>query len=328
MQFIVDGALRSFEQGTGQTDKVQVTSGNGAAEILFPATGFSVTATSAFGDGGCFLNVAVRMPHDDPSVIGLMGTPNSDVSDDWMTRDGQTIERPASVGIGSEEGYNYCTTNWCIRNPSESLYTYTEAGLDFDYFMLCDLEFGGSIADIVASASQEILDLCGDDEPCIVDGVMGGLTAAQATLEARLAARETCNAVGGECSVARCCDGLVCIASDNGAKECQAPVDCAGCFIGTEGACKNPFNNVCYNLQAGQSCYDGTEMCHSGNTAAAEDEAAEDDSEQFVNCTGCWPGTSGQCMSHASSVCYAQSNGMCPQGSSPCTSRRALRGHS
>ena len=38
-----------------------------------------------------------------------------------------------------------------------------------------------------------------------------------------------------------------------------------------------------------------------------------------VECTGCWTGTSGVCMSTVSTQCYdLNSNGDCPTGSSPC----------
>jgi len=53
------------------------------------------------------------------STIGLLGTPNGNTQDDWMTRDGASI----AVLSSHEDTYNYCVDNWCV-SQEDSIMAY------------------------------------------------------------------------------------------------------------------------------------------------------------------------------------------------------------
>jgi len=77
----------------------------------------------------------------------------------------------------------YCQKHWCIRDIRESLFTY-ESSTDFEALRKCDetpfgyFDFG--------QASEELKCLCGDDQACLMDGILFGIDAAQATVQTQL----------------------------------------------------------------------------------------------------------------------------------------------
>jgi hypothetical protein len=78
---------------------------------------------------GCFLRVQVVLPVDylvNETLVGLLGTPNGDDSDDWVDRNGNVVEQPVNeTDFVFKAAYEYCRTNWCIENESDSLFTYS-----------------------------------------------------------------------------------------------------------------------------------------------------------------------------------------------------------
>ena len=119
-----------------------------------------------------------------------------------------------------KEGYEYCTTHWCLREETESLFVYPEQDVGFNDLMLCDLPFGDTNEEFIGKVSKEILLHCGEDIACILDTQMMGIDKARTIWKARSAAQGTCNPVGGECDISSCCDGLKCVETDGFSKEC------------------------------------------------------------------------------------------------------------
>ena len=229
IQFFVDGVQRDIENGSGQEDKVKVTFNDNGIDVLYVVSEMKVTIT--FGDAnGCYLNVCVYLPDSDKTTYGLLGTPNGNPMDDWMTSDNKGLVVPASLHDRmNQKGYGYCTSHHCIREEANSLFTYAEKGVDFEDIMHCDLPYGNTLEELFVDIDPEVLAVCGEDIMCIIDSRIGGVATAKETKQARLAVQETCNGVGGECIVASCCDGLKCVEATGFAKECAREVPlCVG----------------------------------------------------------------------------------------------------
>ena len=144
---------------------------------------------------GCVLGTSVCIEHDSPladdSFVGLLGTPNGNKFDDWMSETG-AVTIPESARERLDDGTEFCVDNWCIRNEEESLFTYDEdEDESFDLFEECHPQAKDSIdtatidcvEDTQANPSSELAKICGIDLACIVEGCVGGKEDALRILE-------------------------------------------------------------------------------------------------------------------------------------------------
>lgn len=181
----VGGMAIDITDGTGEEDGIQVAvSTTGSVLITIPngaTISFRVRTSSVFG---CYFEfLRTFLPSDvvrDGNVIGLLGTPNGNPFDDWMTRSGETVALPSSRNDRLfEPAYNYCTSNWCITAEEDSLFTYEE-GTTFSDFNECDAPFGNPPN--FDDASPALRALCGEDSACLIDGLVGNIEDARSAL--------------------------------------------------------------------------------------------------------------------------------------------------
>lgn len=174
----VDGVYRDLSLGTDSTNATITTEGDtisiGLSNDVVVTT--DVRRSAVFGCN--FDGIRTFLPENAGSTVrGLFGTPNGQVSDDWVTRDGTILPAPVTDDERLFAGaYNYCTTNWCIRNAADSLFTYG-AGTSFSTYDKCDVAYG--TAPDLAGASSSLRGLCGSDASCLVDGIVGDVSDAQ-----------------------------------------------------------------------------------------------------------------------------------------------------
>ena len=137
-------------------------------------------------DFGCFFITQVFLPFNyrsDETVLGLLGSPNGVRGDDWVSPDGSPFDPPADQAESIfGRAYDYCVTNWCIRDPDSSIFTYPE-GESFDSFFGCDEDYSNEIEQAVKAAEVDLRSICGTDLSCLVDGICGSLADAEAALE-------------------------------------------------------------------------------------------------------------------------------------------------
>lgn len=149
--------------------------------VSYPSTGVQVhlqlRESSSFG---CFLLVQVFLPityRSNETVLGLLGTPNDSGADDWVAPDGTLYLAPINEAQRIfSPAYNYCVTNWCIRNETESIFTF-RPGESFTATTGCDETYSEEIEDAVLNAPPELVAICGSSTnlACIVEGVCGNL---------------------------------------------------------------------------------------------------------------------------------------------------------
>jgi hypothetical protein len=117
------------------------------------------------------------------SVIGLLGSPNGNPNDDWMTTDGDVLELPADVSkYFFGPAFQYTKNNWIITDEDESLFNY-EPGQDFSTFSDEAQKYDPEYEDSINNVSEEIIEICGDDVGCRIDGESLGNEAAEDYVE-------------------------------------------------------------------------------------------------------------------------------------------------
>jgi len=175
-----------------------------------------------------------------------------------MLADGTVID-DLQVGHPQIE-YDYCTINWCIRDPAQSLFTY-ESGYGHGDITRCNLPYtpGGSLDQV----PEDILTQCNRNVACITDAMNANLHTAMSAMEVRSAADRaspsgyggtcssstdcfspmqcidlgglkgkkcldalpTCMWDWGDCSSIGCCEGQ-CVQFSNGEKQCRIVEEC------------------------------------------------------------------------------------------------------
>ena len=126
------------------------------------------TFSSSFG---CHFLVQVFIPFSycsDETILGLMGTPNSNRGDDWTAPDGTILATPST----QEDSifaplYNYCVENWCIHNANMSLFTYGRNEESFEIIYACDEDYASDIETAILNPPPDLTAICGTNIFCL-----------------------------------------------------------------------------------------------------------------------------------------------------------------
>ena len=203
IQFFVDGVQRDLRDGSGQDDKVIVSMKNKDIWVKYVESEMQVKVRYH----RCRLNICVHLPDTD-NTVGVLGTANGDVQDDWTTLEGTILNIPDSLlDRLRKPGYDFCTQNFCIRDKEKSLFTYQEDGFDFDYYQKCDLPYGTTIERYLSDIPQNAIDACEGELQCIMDVQNGDQEDAIAMHVTLQEYATMCNPPGGECDESKCCTG-------------------------------------------------------------------------------------------------------------------------
>jgi von Willebrand factor type D domain len=186
VDLFVDGNLKLLSSGTGRVD-VDITVSGLNITIFYPGSLLKVLASARQSTNfGCFLLVQVFKPcgyRSDETIIGLLGKPNLKPQDDWVAPNGTSLSPPQDEEDSIfSSAYNYCTSNWCVRNAVDSIFTY-RSDESFAAIFGCDEDYGEEIETAVANAGSDLVAICGDDLICLVDGICGDLNDAQTVLQ-------------------------------------------------------------------------------------------------------------------------------------------------
>jgi glutaredoxin-related protein len=186
LELFVGGTKQNFSGGYEDEYYTVTTSESGGNRVYVKATKVAVHADVLLRSVFKHFSTTVSLPqafiNGSHAICGLLGTPDKHASNDWTTSAcTQALPVPVSYdALHNQGGYDYCTTNWCIRNETESLFTYG-GNFNFEFFSGCDMPFGGAVD--VSRASPELRLLCGIDIPCLTDGLELGFASAQSLLE-------------------------------------------------------------------------------------------------------------------------------------------------
>jgi hypothetical protein len=159
---------------TGDGSTISITRNDNGFNVQFPNNGPSLRIKIRQGRG-CLFDVDTCLPEDcmmRADTVGLLGSPNGDKADDWMKKDGTPIVRPVQ-GSGAA-AFEYCTTEWCVQDASDSLFTYSSS-MSFDDFDQCAMDFPGELE--TDDLEPEVAALCEGMEnevECLMEAVVGG----------------------------------------------------------------------------------------------------------------------------------------------------------
>jgi hypothetical protein len=229
LQFFVDDEQRDLLNGSGD-DRVVVEMQDGKISVRYTESEMEVTVQTF----KCRMNICVLLPDTDPTV-GILGTPNGNVNDEWTTLDGDIIELPESrANKLRKPGYDFCTGHFCIRDEEKSLFIYPEKdeGIDFDYYQKCNLPYGTTMDKYFENTPQWILDICRTDIACIMDVMEGDEDDARQLRKVNMLYAQTCNPPGGECDDSKCCGDVKCVDSGGLAgKVCDGDMTVSYCIL-------------------------------------------------------------------------------------------------
>jgi von Willebrand factor type D domain len=172
------------ENAIFDSDYVSVEQNHGTWRVFYHGNGLLVTVDILLPSFFPHFNLNVRLPtaFRNERIVGLLGSPTDNRSDDWMDRAGNVLTYPTvSNDLVGEVAYTYCTDNWCLTEQSDSLFQYDET-FTFEFFSGCEDPYGGDVD--LSLASDEIIELCGLDVACIIDGIELGLEGSQNLLTA------------------------------------------------------------------------------------------------------------------------------------------------
>lgn len=164
-------------------DEVRIDVSGRAHNIIFKEDGLKIFNDLLLPSSFPHWRTRVSLPSAfrNERIVGLLGSNNDDALDDWTDPTGAVLPIPTTGRTGSD-AFNFCTTHWCIRNETDSLFNYTKQ-FPFEYHSFCDEPYIGDID--LSQITQQIRDLCGLDVSCIIDGIELGIEGSQNVLEAQ-----------------------------------------------------------------------------------------------------------------------------------------------
>lgn len=148
------------------------------------------------------LNVRlVRSLVEKTDFLGLCGTPNGNGNDDFKDAGGDIVKKP--VRPNEDWWTTYCTDHWKITREPDSLFYWPSENSKADHGIgrmevpFVDREDSDSFKSFnnvpinlrrppINNAPQAVKDTCGEDEDCILDGVLEGVQAAKRLLETQV----------------------------------------------------------------------------------------------------------------------------------------------
>ena len=146
--------------------------------ILHPETFVSVTVrvqtSSSFG---CHLLAQVFIPktyRTTETILGLLGTPNGNRSDDWRAPDGTVLPPASAQDMILMPAYQYCVDNWCVQDIGDSIFVHASEE-SFEEINECDKDYVGDIEQALENLPEGVTAVCGENIFCLVDGVCGRL---------------------------------------------------------------------------------------------------------------------------------------------------------
>ena len=184
LQFHVDGEQFSLYNGDKQysSDDVEMTLTDNMIKFVYTASKMEAHVTIRGGDR-CALGLCIYYPENDDTVVGMLGTPDDDDANDWMTPTGEVVTTPKTRR--GEVPYSYCTQNWCMKDAAMSKFVYNEEGYDFDYYENCDFPEGSMMEqEIESSLTQAQANECAGNIMCMEEmAAFGELGARGVTLD-------------------------------------------------------------------------------------------------------------------------------------------------
>jgi len=148
--------------------------------VYFTGSGVMYTVMAKKGSFGCVMNSKICLPPkmvQEEKIIGLLGTPDGNSGDDFMSAFGTDLKHGGNTGL--RDAYDYCTREWCVHNEDDSIFGYEGETKWADYYG-CAEAYDPSAEQKVAEASPECVTCCQplhgkvENEACLLECMEGG----------------------------------------------------------------------------------------------------------------------------------------------------------
>lgn len=179
LQLFVDNKQEDLFNFENDKVRVERLSNGSTIRVSYKDSGLRVELRVG-GGTNCMMNICLSMPESNDQLVGLLGSPDREISNDWMDKSGTVVAGRTRRG---KAAYDYCVQNWCIRDEKESLFFYNQIGANFPHFSRCDLPHNGKVVEqLLHEITPEIEALCGTRLSCLEDAVFGGIEMARDAL--------------------------------------------------------------------------------------------------------------------------------------------------
>lgn len=138
VQLFVDDVSRDVTTGSGREDAHVFNYGR-LIKVEYPSTNLQLDIEVGYWRGACYFSIDFILmdcrPGDD--LIGILGSPDGNKSNDWMNQNGEPLEIPTGASqFFFKPAYDYAIENWCISDETKSHFTY-EPGSSFSDYENC-----------------------------------------------------------------------------------------------------------------------------------------------------------------------------------------------
>jgi len=131
---------------------------------------------------GCHWNMWTCLPAAEEASFqgstGLMGSPDGDTSNDWVSPEGEIITLPNKPKqLRTQTAYDYCLDNWCVAQEDNIIMP--PAGQTFDSIKCMDEDYYEPEDPLCILSADKIIEACKDKpllliDACHVDCCSGG----------------------------------------------------------------------------------------------------------------------------------------------------------
>ena len=126
--------------------------------------------------GRCFFSADFNLYNCDDrrdNTIGLLGSPDHNSNNDWMTRDNEILSIPDDASsFFFKPAFDYTKNNWILDNEEDSLFDHENEG--FEEFSNPNQEYDPEFEVAINEAPPAIVNKCKGDMGCLIDGVSLG----------------------------------------------------------------------------------------------------------------------------------------------------------
>ena len=112
VQLFVDGVSLPISGGSGSSKASVEAVSKWRIIVEYPSTGVKLEFGIGSWKGSCLFSVDYIFSdcRAGERIVGLLGSPNGEWRDDWMTQDGTPVD---IVANNREAAYTYTQNNWC-----------------------------------------------------------------------------------------------------------------------------------------------------------------------------------------------------------------------
>jgi len=182
IEVVVNGESQELFYDSGDGASVSLIDNGERIKIEYSST-LSIEMELRKYGGRCYFSVDFTLSdcetYED-TVIGILGSPNGNSQDDWMTPEYEVLPLPEG-GVKKfffRPAFDYVRENWIITNEIDSLFNYDGDLVTFEEYFSPEEEYDDTVEQLLENPDPAIGAICQGNVQCLIDGEELGLDAA------------------------------------------------------------------------------------------------------------------------------------------------------